>query len=266
MDASPAPSPARAAPQPGQPYCGVCGYALAGATETAKCPECGTPIVECLVRGPHRFGNMRSKRYTSPVHILGMPLVQIAFGPDPVTGAMRGRAKAFIALGDQATGVFAFGGVATGVVAFGGVAFGAFTGGGVSAGLLTAMGGLSMGAGLSAGGVTVGALSIGGVSVGYGAVGGLAVGRFAYGGLAVGSHAITGGAPISSDPQAASFFRNTSWYFGVAPVAPGRSLIAGWQAAACILGIDVLATGAIMLVALWAKRRSGRADPFATRA
>lgn len=123
-----------------------------------------------------------------------------------------------------------------------------------------------MGAGLAAGGVSVGALSIAGVSVGYGAVGGVAVGRFAYGGLAVGPHAVTGGAPISSDPQAAAFFRGTSWYFGVAPVAPGRSLIAGWEAAACIVGIDVLATGAILLVALWAKMSRGRADPFAARA
>ena len=34
----------------GEPYCSNCGYVLAGAIESSKCPECGKPIVEVLMR------------------------------------------------------------------------------------------------------------------------------------------------------------------------------------------------------------------------
>ena len=65
----------------------------------------------------------------------GLPLYDIAMGPDPGKGEMRGHAKGIIAIGDIATGVLALGGVARGVIAFGGVA----------AGLLLGIGGLSIG-------------------------------------------------------------------------------------------------------------------------
>ncbi len=255
-DSTPAPTP-RPAPIPGQPYCGVCGYALAGAVATSVCPECGTPLVECLVRGSPRFGRPTSRRYTSPIHVFGLPVLQIAFGPDLLSGETKGRAKALIAMGDQAYGGIAIGGVSVGVVAFGGMSVGGFTMGGVSLGLVTAAGGLAAGTGLSAGGCAVGALAIGGMGAGYGAVGGMAVGRYAYGGVALGQHAIGRGAPLSSDPATAAFFKETAWFFGSSPTTPGATLTAGWQAALCVIGLDLLAAGAILLIALWAKMARG---------
>jgi hypothetical protein len=118
----------------------------------------------------------RGTRKRSKSELFGVPLWEIALGPDPSRGEQRGHAKAIFAMGDIATGLFAFGGVARGGFCFGGVAIGLVTFGGVSLGLLTALGGCAIGLGFSAGGLAIGTIAIGGAAFGLFAVGGLAVG------------------------------------------------------------------------------------------
>jgi hypothetical protein len=89
---------------------------------------------------PYRGIRKRSDR-----SFWGLPLYDIALGPDLEKGEIRGHAKGIIAIGDFATGVLAMGGVARGLIAFGGVALGLALGfGGLSTGLL-AVGGLAVG-------------------------------------------------------------------------------------------------------------------------
>jgi hypothetical protein len=119
----------------------------------------------------------------------GLPLYDIAMGPDPEKGEMRGHAKGIIAIGDIATGVLALGGIARGIVAFGGLA----------AGLLLGIGGLS-----------IGLLAFGGLALGGIAIGGGAFGYYAIGGGAFGKHVISG---IAQDPEAVRFF--SDWLPGL---------------------------------------------------
>ena len=94
-------------------FCGHCGYALTGATESSKCPECGRPIVETLRRPS--FARPRGRRYRSPRRLFGLPLVDVANGPHD--DGPRGRARGFVAIGDEARGVIAIGGRAFGGLA-----------------------------------------------------------------------------------------------------------------------------------------------------
>lgn len=141
------PSPATVADE--SPFCGACGYVLTGLTESSKCPECGRPIVEVL-RWPGKANPSSGRRYRSSVRVWGMPLVHVAMGPGP-EGAL-GKARGFIAIGDEARGVIAIGGQATGVVALGGGAIGVFAFGGGAAGLISAIGGGAIAGGLAIGG------------------------------------------------------------------------------------------------------------------
>ena len=119
---------------PGDPYCGNCGYALKGLTDSSKCPECGKPLVETLMR--RKFAFPRGRRFRSKQTIFGLPVIDVAFGP---FGTERiGRARGFVAIGDIATGVLAIGGVTRGLISIGGVAVGLFSVGGLGVGLLTA--------------------------------------------------------------------------------------------------------------------------------
>lgn len=122
----------------------------------------------------------------------GLPLYDIAMGPDPEKGEMRGHAKGIIAIGDIATGVLALGGIARGVIALGGLA----------AGLLLGIGGLSTGL-LAFGGMAIGGIAIGGGAMGVIAIGGGAFGYYAVGGGAAGEHVISG---MTQDPEAVRFF------------------------------------------------------------
>lgn len=139
------------------PFCKECGYELTGLTDSSRCPECGRPIVDVLVRASF-FG--MGKRYTSTRTLLGLPLLAIAAGPH---GAERfGAPVGFIAIGDKPRGIIAIGGVPVGVLSIGGFSRGI----------------------VSVGGMSLGIVSFGGCSLGALALGGLAVGLYAFGGLA----------------------------------------------------------------------------------
>lgn len=188
----------------GDPYCSNCKYSLIGLTDSAKCPECGRPLVEVLQR---HGGFIGGRRYTSDFVLFGLPLVQIAYGP--YGDERKGRARAIIAIGDVAYGWIAMGGRAVGIVAAGGVAIGVVAIGGCTVGLL-AFGGLALGAVVS-GGLALALLANGGLAAGLVAQGGLAIGYLARGGRAIGPHAVS---PIARDPQAIRFFEDWSWMFG----------------------------------------------------
>src|SRR5262245_35307911 len=126
--------------------------------------------------GASRQTYARGVRRRSKTEIFGLPLWEIALGPDVLRGETRGHAKAIFALGDIATGVFALGGLARGLFAMGGLAMGGVTLGGFSLGLLVALGGGAIGLGFSAGGLAVGTVAVGGAAFGLVAIGGLAVG------------------------------------------------------------------------------------------
>ncbi|MFO1371381.1 MAG: hypothetical protein U1F42_02970 [Candidatus Competibacteraceae bacterium] len=140
---------------------------------------------------PYHGVRKRSKRF-----YWGLPLYDIAVGPDPEKGETRGHAKGIIAIGDIATGVLALGGVARGVIAVGGLA----------AGLLLSIGGLSIGL-LAVGGLAIGGIALGGGAIGGIAIGGGAFGYYAVGGGAAGVHVISG---LQQDPDAIQFF--SDWF------------------------------------------------------
>ncbi|MCZ6837337.1 MAG: hypothetical protein O7G85_16295, partial [Planctomycetota bacterium] len=119
--------------KPGDPYCTNCGYALTGAVDSSKCPECGKPLVEILDRYQVKL-KYAGKRYRSTTKLFGLPLIDIALGP--VADEAKGRAKGFIAIGDIATGWLAIGGFTRGFVSIGGMSIGVFSIGGCSLGLL----------------------------------------------------------------------------------------------------------------------------------
>ncbi len=151
-----------------------------------------------------KFGLRRSgQRHRSEVTVLGLPLYDIAIGPDLDQNEIRGHAKGIIAIGDTATGVVACGGFARGVFAFGGGAIGLLIacGGG-------AIGGVSLGGGalglIAFGGLAIGGFAAGGAAIGAVAIGSLAVGYYACGSVAIGAHVID---IAQQDPIALNFFR-----------------------------------------------------------
>ena len=133
-----------------------------------------------------REGVMRGFRKRSATTIAGIPLYDIAFGPDLAREEVRGHARGIIAIGDMATGVIAIGGLARGVVALGGLAIG-----------VIGIGGLSLAALFAGGGVAIGGVATGGAAGGY----------YACGAAPVGDHVVTSTA-TRSDVEAEQFFRS----------------------------------------------------------
>ncbi len=131
-------------------------------------------------------------RKRSTKYLLGLPLYDIALGPDFERNESRGHARGIIAIGDIATGIFALGGIARGLFAIGGLALGAISLGGCAIGLLVGIGGLA-----------IGAIAVGGAAIGLIAIGGGAFGYYACGGGAFGKYVISG---VEQDPEAIRFF------------------------------------------------------------
>jgi hypothetical protein len=155
----------------------------------------------------------RGIRRRSETEFLGLPVWEIAVGPDPERGEVRGHARAIFAIGDIATGVFALGGIARGVVCLGGLTLGLFSLGGLSIGLVAALGGLAIGGvavgGAAIGGVAFGGAALGGIAIGGGAIGYVVVADagicvYGKGAAVIGEHVIT---PLRQDPQAVRFFQ-----------------------------------------------------------
>lgn len=240
-------------------FCSNCGYTLDNLTESSKCPECGKPIVDVLVREKHAFGAAgRSKRYESEARLFGLPVISIAMGPDEF--GRPGTAKGIIAIGDRAIGGIAAGGASVGVVAAGGIGVGVCGMGGMGVGALVAMGGGAVGTGLSVGGGAVGAIATGGGAVGIVAQGGGAAGVYASGGGVYGKYVIS---PNRSDPEAVQMFDNLSWVVGQGIGSTSTM----YQPFAIGLAITVAVAAVIGLAALWASRRSNArsSDPFPPR-
>lgn len=148
----------------------------------------------------------QSVRKRSTQTFCGLPLYDIAYGPDPERNEIRGHARGIIAMGDIATGVVALGGVARGVIACGGLAMGGVTLGGCSLGLL-----------LGIGGFATGALALGGAAIGFIALGGGAMGYYACGGQAVGAYILSG---LHQDPEAIRVFGQ--WIPGIDQLVQNR--------------------------------------------
>jgi hypothetical protein len=145
----------------------------------------------------------RTVRRRSEASFLGLPVWEIAVGPDLERGEPRGHARAIIAIGDIATGWLAIGGFARGIIALGGCAVGGISLGGVSLGLFGALGGLAVGT-IALGGAAVGLVALGGGALGYVAMGGGAIGHYAAGGDAAGHFILTA---RRQDPEAVRFFQ-----------------------------------------------------------
>ncbi|MEI8212364.1 MAG: hypothetical protein WCI02_09455 [Planctomycetota bacterium] len=141
---------------------------------------------------------MRGIRKRSETEIWGLPLYDIATGPDPARGEIRGHARGIIAIGDLATGFIALGGMARGFIAIGGGAIG-----------IVAMGGGAIGL-VALGGGAIGLLALGGAAIGFVAFGGGAIGYYAGGGGAIGKYVLSA---TEQNPEAIRFFK--SWIPGI---------------------------------------------------
>lgn len=119
-------------------------------------------------------------RKRSSQTLCGLPLYDIALGPNLATGETRGRARGIVAIGDSAVGWLAVGGLARGGIAVGGAAFGIVSVGGFAVGLI-GLGGFAMGL-LALGGAAIAVVALGGgAAVGVVALsGGVAIGSYAY--------------------------------------------------------------------------------------
>jgi hypothetical protein len=224
---------------------------LTGATSASACPECGRPLVEVLVRdGSAAVGH----RWKSKATIWGRPAIAVAFGP--LGDERRGKARGWIAIGDDAMGVVAIGGFARGIVAIGGVAMGGLTAGGLSLGLLLGLGGFATAPfGLALGGCAVGLLAVGGCAFGAAAVGGVAIGWFAAGGSEFGVHplGLRQGAP---SPEAVDLWTMLKPVVGDVARGSISQVIPGTVAATAFLA----ALASLSFPALFAWWRSERDD------
>ena len=146
--------------------------------EAIKCRYCGEwledrPRVDATPKIVYSsYGYGWNYEYKSEAELFGWPLLHIAQGINPETGAPR-IAKGIIAIGNIAIGGLALGGIAAGGITLGGISLGLFSFGGLVIGILGAVGGLALG----------GAFAIGGLAISL---------AYAIGGLALAPHYIGG--------------------------------------------------------------------------
>ena len=242
----------------GEPICHACGYSLSGLTDSSKCPECGRPLVEVLTRSTAAEART-GKRYRSVSTLMGLPAIDIAFGP--AAGERLGRARGFLALGDQATGIIAIGGSARGIVAIGGAANGVFAIGGMSLGLVSAVGGAAMG-GCATGGAALGGVAKGGGAIGIIAEGGGAIGYYARGGGVVGRYVVD--LAGNGAPEATMMFDRMAWLMGGWSTGALGSVLSLMQMAVVLGGLTVLLGAALAAIAVRADQRGGRDSTIAS--
>lgn len=141
--------------------------------DAIKCRYCGEwlddrPRAETapkVVYSGYNYAYGWNYEYKSEAEIFGWPLVHIAQGINPETGAPR-VAKGVIAIGNIAIGGLALGGFAAGGIALGGMSLGLLSLGGIAVGILAAVGGLALGGAFAVGGLAVSlAYAIGGLAL-----------------------------------------------------------------------------------------------------
>lgn len=127
-----------------------------------KCRYCGEFLEPQanVIRSYPRLGY----EYRTKSMIFGWPLIHIASGINPETGAplvakgilaIGNFAVGFIAIGAIAMGVFTLAGIGIGLFVIGGIAVGAFAFGGLVFGIFLAVGGLAISVGYAYGGLAL---------------------------------------------------------------------------------------------------------------
>ena len=135
--------------------CRYCGEWLDGRSRVGVTPNVMYPA----------YGYGWNYEYKSEAELFGWPLIHIAQGINPETGAPR-IAKGIIAIGNLAIGGLALGGIAAGGITLGGISLGVFSFGGIAIGVLAAAGGLALGGGFAIGGLAISLMyAIGGLAL-----------------------------------------------------------------------------------------------------
>ena len=151
-------------------------------------PAAGSPQPLGAMKGS---GYLKNFEFKSTQTWLGLPLLHMTSGFDPVTGQIR-VARGVVAIGRKARGIIAIGGSATGILAIGGMAMGVFAIGGCALGLIS-FGGLAIALLFGLGGVALAPIAVGGQALGY----------LVYAGIGFGKHVVDG---RYSDPDTYCLF------------------------------------------------------------
>lgn len=146
-------------------------------SDAVKCRYCGEWLDQSArsnanVGMPFVARGWYGYEYKSETEMFGLPLIHVAQGINPKTGAPR-VAKGVIAIGNIAIGGFALGGIALGGVTLGGISLGVVSIGGAAIGVFIAFGGFALGGLLAVGGLALSLVyAVGGLALAPHHVGG----------------------------------------------------------------------------------------------